>query len=374
MDLAAMNWAVLELTGSALLLGLINACRLVPVFAISLPAGVLADRLDRRRLLIAVTAGTMVLTFLVGALVAAHAPFWIFAVAVAVRASLAATVPPVRSALVPNLVPPEAMAGAVASQAMGMNLARIIGPAVAGTMMGFLPVRDVFWINGASFLAVLWTLWVVRPEPAPGVESRSADRPRAPVSEAWSYIRSDSAVQSLLILATVPMIFGYPYTTLLPLFSQERLDLGPEGFGALLSVSAVGALSGSGWLALRGRSLGSGRRLVVSILVFGAGLLWFTACRSFASAAAAMFLVGLASQFYRTASRISLQHRVPDPLRGRILSIALMDRGLIPLGSVLLGALADRLGAVAAGSAMGGGCILVTLLVLAFRRSILDLD
>ncbi len=371
MDLAALNWAVLEMTGSPLDLGLINACRLIPVFALSLPAGVLADRYDRRQLLIAITAGTMALTFVVGLLVAAHSPFWMFALAVTLRSVLAAMMPPVRNALLANLVPVSALGSAVASQAAMLNLARIIGPAIAGALIAVMPMPRVFWINGASFLAVLWTLIVVRPETMQ--ESKRKSRPLADVQEAVRYIFDDRAVQSLLILAVVPMIFGFPYTALMPLFAKDLLDLGPVGFGILLSVSAVGALAGSTWLSIRGHSRGAGIWLIGSILAFGISLLVFVSSQIFVIASVAVFLVGLTSQIYRTLSRILLQHRVPDHLRGRILSIALMDRGLIPLGAILIGAVAEWGGTRQAGIVMGAGCILITLTVAGLRREVWNL-
>jgi MFS family permease len=369
MDLAALNWAVLTLTGSPLALGLINACRLVPVFALSLPAGVLADRHDRRKLLMALQAGVMVLTFVVGGLVAVRAPFWLFAVTVTVRSVLAAMTPPVRNALVSNLVPAVALPSAVASQTAVMNLARIVGPAVAGLLLVLLPMEGVFFLNGASFALVLLTLAVLRPEAREPV--RGGGRVGADVREALTYVRQTPAIQSLLVLAVVPMVFGFPYSALMPLFARDLLGLGPEGFGLLLSAAGVGALGGSVWLALRRRGLeGAGRWLVLSVLAFGLALLGFVAAPGFVLAAAAVFFVGLSSQVYRTMSRITLQVEVPDRLRGRILSVALMDRGLIPLGAVLLGAVAEWAGTVWAGSVMGGGCIVVTLGMLAVRRQI----
>ncbi len=368
MDLTALNWAVLELTGSALDLGLINVCRLAPVFALSLPAGVLADRYERRRLLLALTTGTMLLTFVVASLVMVRAPFGAFAAAVTARSALAAMIPPVRNALLPNLVPQSVMSRAVASQAAWMNLSRIAGPAIAGALLAALPMPAVFWVNGASFLAVLATLLVVQPKIAQAVGSGPRSWPA--VKEAFAFVRRDAAVQTLLVLSVVPMIFGFPYTALMPLFARDLLGLGPAGFGLLLSVAGGGALLGSGWLSLCGHSGRAGPWLVASTIGFGLALLLFTGCRTFLSASLAIFLVGLAGQIYRTTGRIALQRQVPDRLRGRILSIALMDRGLIPLGAMLLSAIAEWAGTVWAGVVMGGGCILATLALMAVSRSL----
>jgi len=370
MDLAALNWAVLALTGSAVHLGLINACRLVPVFAMSLPAGILADRMDRRRALIWLQCGTMVLTFLLGALVMMRCQFWIFGLVVAVRASLAAMVLPIRNALLPALVSREAMAGAVASHTAGMNLARIIGPAIGGALLLAVPIEMLFWINGVSFIAVLWTLIVIKGGELP---RPSSGRASSGIHEALDHVRNDGVIKSLLILAIVPMVFGFPYTALMPLFARDLLHLGPAGFGVLLSISAAGALAGSTWLSIPHFRLRAGRHLIGSSIGFGLSLLLFVASPTFMAAAGSIFLVGLCSQVYRTTSRITLQDNVPDHLRGRILSIALMDRGFIPLGAILIGCVAEFAGAANAGVLMGASCVLATLAVIAIRRSIWEL-
>src|ERR687895_2266471 len=143
MTWVALNWAVLEFTGSALYLGLINACRMVPAFLLSVPAGVLADRSDRRKLLILLQAGIMLSTFCVGHLLAADTPFWMLAVVVTLRSGLMAVVTPVRNSLIPNLVPENQVASAVAVDSAVRNLSRIAGPAIAGTLLAVMGVADV---------------------------------------------------------------------------------------------------------------------------------------------------------------------------------------------------------------------------------------
>ena len=370
MTWVALNWAVLEFTGSALYLGLINACRLVPAFLLSVPAGVLADRSDRRKLLILLQAGIMPLTFCVGYLLAAESPFWLLALVVTLRSSLMAAVIPVRNALIPNLVPDSQVASAVAVDTGVRNLSRIVGPAMAGVLLAVMGVADVFWISGCSIVAVLISLFVVHPESKRDAVSSNV---KADIQEAVVYVRNSPTVQSLLILAVAPLVFAFPYTAMMPLFAEDLLQLGPEGLGILLSVAAAGALVGSAWLSLGSETEDAGKWLVCSIIGFGLFLLVFMFAQTLLTAAVVMFLVGLASATYRTMSRVTLQTRVPDRLRGRILSIALMDRGLMPLGAILIGAVAEWAGTLWAGVVMGGGCIAVTLLVLATRRQIWSL-
>jgi MFS transporter, DHA1 family, staphyloferrin A biosynthesis exporter len=370
MTLVALNWAVLEFTGSALYLGLINACRMVPAFLLSVPAGVLADRRDRRKLLILLQVGTMLSTFCVGYLLAADSPFWPLAVVVTLRSVLMAMIIPVRNALIPNLVPESQVASAVAVDSGVRNISRIVGPAIAGTLLAVMEVADVFWISACSIVAVLLSLFVVHPE---SDRSAASNNMKADIQEAAVYVKNSPVVQSLLILAVVPMVFAFPYTAMMPLFAEDLLQLGPEGLGVLLSVAAAGALVGSAWLSLGSETEGAGKWLVCSIIGFGLFLLLFMTAETLITAAVLMFLVGLASATYRTISRVTLQTRVPDRLRGRILSIALMDRGLMPLGAILIGAVAEWAGALWAGMVMGGGCVAVTLAVLAARRQIWSL-
>ena len=370
MALVALNWAVLEYTGSALYLALINACRLVPAFLLSVPAGVLADRSDRRKLLILLQAGTMLSTLCVGYLLAAASPFCLLAVVVTLRSVLMAVVIPVRNSLIPNLVPESQVASAVAVDSGVRNISRIVGPAIAGTLLAVMEVADVFWISACSIVAVLLSLFVVHPE---SDRSAASNNMKADIQEAAVYVKNSPVVQSLLILAVVPMVFAFPYTAMMPLFAEDLLQLGPEGLGVLLSVAAAGALVGSAWLSLGSETQEAGKWLVCSIIGFGLFLLLFMTAETLITAAVLMFLVGLASATYRTISRVTLQTRVPDRLRGRILSIALMDRGLMPLGAILIGAVAEWAGALWAGMVMGGGCVAVTLAVLAARRQIWSL-
>ncbi|PGZ94174.1 MULTISPECIES: MFS transporter [unclassified Bacillus (in: firmicutes)] len=371
MDLVALNWAVLQFTNSPIHLGIMNACRLVPTFLLSVPAGIMADRLDRRKLLIWLQVGMMLLTFVIGFLVAKGPAFWLFALIVTIRSMLAAMDPPIRNALIPNLVPESSMASALAVNTMIINLSRIIGPAIAGILLGITNIANLFYINAWGTFAVLISLAIIRAD-YQSIKYKDKDKDaKITIKEAVDFVKKKPSVQSLLILAIVPMVFGFPYTTMTPLFAKELLHLGPEGFGVLLSISSIGAIIGTSWLSVGKEIIETGKWLIYSIIGFGLSLLLFIGTNNYLVAGLAMFLVGLTSQTYRTLSRITLQKQVPDHLRGRIMSIALMDRGFIPLGALLIGAMASSLGILWAGSVMGLGCILTTLMIVLKRREIL---
>jgi len=294
-----------------------------------------------------------------------------FAALITLRSVLMAMDPPVRNSMIPNLVEENAVPSAIALNTTMLNLSRIVGPATAGLLLTVIEPAQIFYVSGAALLVELICLCVIRMRPQPG--SQKPKQAKAGVGEAFSFIRRQPNVQSLLILAIVPMVFGFPYSSMMPLFAQDLYNLGPDGFGLLLSVSAAGAVVGSFWLSLVGGRIGAGKWLVCSVIGFGLSLAAFMLMEDFFTAACAMFLVGLTSQTYRTLSRITIQMEVPDHLRGRIMSIALMDRGFIPLGALLIGLVATQYGSLPAGLMMGAGCVVITLVILAARRQIWEI-
>ncbi|WP_214484356.1 MFS transporter [Bacillus sp. SM2101] len=368
MDLVVLNWAVLQFTNSPLQLAIINACRLVPTFIFSVPGGILADRYDRRKLLILLQSGMMLLTVWIGFLVEGGQSYKLFILIVTVRAILAAMEPPIRQALLPELVPTSSMASAIAINTTIIHLARIIGPAIAGVLLAVLNTANLFYLNALCMLGVILSLLMIRYQSFSEV-NRKEKHPTS-IADAIAFVKTTPTVQSLLILAVVPMLFGFPYTTMMPLFVKDLYKLGPGSFGMLLAISSIGALVGSCWLSI-GRELNNiGKWLIYSIIAFGGSLLLFVVTSNIFIASIAMFLVGLTSQVYRTMSRITIQMKVPNRLRGRILSIALMDRGFIPLGALVIGMIATWAGTMWAGVVMGLGCIVSTIIVVTYRRQI----
>lgn len=369
MDLVALNWAVMQYTSSPLYLGIINVCRLAPIFILSLPAGVLADRFDRSKLLISIQIGWMGFTFLLASFIANKVSILLIAIVVTLRACLVAIDTSVRNALLPNLVSKTAMSRAISLHTMSINIARMIGPAVAGWLLNSIDISSIFLLNAWGTLAVLLSLIIIHPNmPAMKVKTFvTQEQEQTGLKEAVLYIKEHPHVQSLLILAIAPMVFGFPYTTLMPLFVKELMQHGPQRFGFLLTVSSIGAILGLMILSRREMEK-CGKWLVSSIIGFGVSLLLFIILiRSFLLAILAMVITGFTSQLYRTLSRITLQKHVPDHLRGRILSIAMMDRGFIPLGAFVLSAFAVQFGAFWTGMMMGAGCIISTLIVLCKR-------
>lgn len=366
MDLVALNWAVLQLTGSAFYLGLISACRLLPVFTMSVPAGALADRFNKKKLLLGFEAGYMVFTITLALLLMTNGPFWLFAVIVTLRSVLSTMGLTVRNAFIPSLIPPVALSSAIALNATIANLSSIIGPALVGFLLTFMEPASVFWFSSITSLAVISSLFWVRPI-AQGFDSK---RPKkVGLKEALGFIRTNSVVKSLLVLAVVPMLFGFPYTSMMPVFSTELLKVGPDGLGLLLGASGAGALTASASLSCLKVRKHQGKILVTSSMGFGMALTLLAFMKQIEGALIVMYGVGLLGQTYRTMSRITLQHAVPDYLIGRVLGIALMDRGFIALGAMGIGWLASYAGSFVALLSMGiGSASIIFILVLSNRR------
>lgn len=367
--LVALNWAVLTLTESAWFLALINACRLAPTLLFSVPSGLLADRLDRRSFLAGLYIGVAALTLLIGVSLLYQLPFWLCALLVVLRACLMAMEPPARNAMVSDLESGLQFSRAVAWNASTMNLGRVIGPAVAGVLVAYLNPLLPFVL--ATLLVAAYPCLLFLVDYSPRTERKK--RAKAPLAEAVAYLKEEPQTRRLLLLAVAPMLFGFPYIAMLPMITKELLGLGADGFGGLLAISAAGALLASSWLGAQPQRYCSGRSMVAGLFAFSASLVWLTIAPSALAAAVLLLLVGFSSQWYRTGSRVLLQSRVPAELQGRIVSLALLDRGLIPAGTILVGAVATWWGPLLGSLVMGVGCGVGTLLAVLWCPSILDL-
>ncbi|SFI95362.1 MFS transporter [Thermoflavimicrobium dichotomicum] len=368
-DYTVLNWAVLAYTHSPFYLAVINACRLIPVFLASIPAGVMADRWNQRKVLVRCQCVVLLLTCIL-ALIPFDSCFWLMAGIVTLRSLFSAIDLPIRNTYITTLVSEQHMASAISLNALVLNLSRIMGPALAGFLLTKYEASDLFWLNAWSIGVYILTLLIMPREEDSPAQMKSIHL-KQDISEAVQYIRSNPVVQSLFILAIVPMIFGFPYTSMMPLFAKHLMQLNADGFGLLLSASGMGAILCSSFLST-GKWMADGKRLILSIFFFGFFLTCFMFAHTLLIAVIMMFFIGFMGQCYRTMSRVSIQAVVPDELRGRIVSIAMMDRGLIPFGSLIISLVADVFGALWAGLLMGLGCMFISLIVAVYWRQIWD--
>ena len=356
MQRVAQGWLALELSNDPLLVGLVAAAGTFPVLVLSLPAGVLADRVDKLKL---VLAGQVL--FLVQASVlwwfvwSGHITIgWLVALAT-VSGILQALEVPARQSLVIELVGREDLVDAIALNSTGFNLARIVGPSISAVIIGQFGLAWCFGVNALSYLAVVGGLLLIRlPTWVPQVQRV---KPMEGLREGLSFIRSSPDIGVLLRLTAVYSVLGLPYLTLMPVYARDVLGLGASGYGTLLAFVGVGAIIGALSLAALGPRVRRGRLLSVAATGFALSLIVLSLTRHSYTSAAVLLFAGLAMILNNAITNGLLQTLSPDAFRGRVMSVySLLFIGMSPLGSVLSGAVARWFGVPVT---IGGGAVLM---------------
>lgn len=362
MQSVALGWLVLELTNSAFAVGLNQALRSLGVLVFTLYAGVVVDRVDKRRLIVWTQVLQMLEALLLALLVWTRtATTWqVMALAVLFGIVTAFDIP-ARQALLVDLVGRDNLMNAIALNSSMFNAARIVGPAVAGVLIGATDVGMCFLLNGLSYLAVLAALFAIRLPPFV---------PRPVQYSAWvgfrqavAFIRSDPRVSTIVILVAVFSVFGFGFLVLMPVVARDVVHTDARGYGLLMAAVGMGAMLGALALALAGRRVKQGRALLQSGAAFATLLVGFAATRSFGVALLLLALAGCAMIITTALANTILQTLVPDVLRGRVMAFyAFVFVGMAPLGAFLAGLVAEHRGAPIA-IALGGVVCLVAMVV-----------
>jgi MFS family permease len=358
-----LGWLVYDLTGSSVLLGVLNGVRVLPFLVASPVGGVAADRMDRRKLILINEYVLMVGAFGMGGLVASGLlEVWHLFVFTFITGVAWAFVDPIRQTLVPTLVPKKELMNAVALNSAAFNLTKVLGPSLGGLLIVVFGAAGNFFVQGIAYVAVLFSVYWMMVPPTP-TEARQSTA-IANLKEGLVYVWSNRAVFALMATALVPRIFAVPYQTLMPVFQKDVLNVGPEGLGILLAAPGLGAiLSGLMLATLANRIKHQGLLLLGSLILDGIMLNLFSRTTSFSLAILALIGVGACQIAYMATTNTMLQMIVPDALRGRVMSIYALDRGLMPLGALMAGVSAHWIGAPATVSYMGVVVILMAVLV-----------
>ena len=369
MQNVAQGWLVLELSNSAFWLGVAGFAASAPMLVFSLLGGVIADRVDRRRMLIRTQTAMMVFAFILAGLSYAkiiNVPEIVllaFATGVAMSLNM-----PSYQALVPQLVPREDLTNAIGLNSAQFNLSRIIGPSIGGFVMAWLGVSTNFFLNGISFLALLLVL-VRMKLPPPEHEDTGATMWRR-LADGFHYVWQHKQISALLTLVSLASIFGIPYLMFMPYFARDVLNVGPRGLGMLLAFSGLGSLGAATTVAYLGVTgvRRRGRLLVTSGSAFFVSVILFTLSRSFYLSCALLALAGYCTILMVASINALLQHLSADEMRGRVMSIyTMVFLGFAPIGSLIAGSLSRSLGAP---EAIAGMCTLALFgtLLLYFTR------
>lgn len=369
-QMVAQSWLIYRLTDSAALLGLAGFANQFPVFLMAPFGGAVADRFDRRRLLIGTQVASSALALLLAALtLSGQVTVWQVFTLAALLGLVNGVDLPARQAFTVELVGREDLPNAIALNSSAFNSARLIGPAVAGVLVAATGEGWCFLLNGLSYVTVVAALAAMRLAPvARPVHTGSL---LAHIADGVRFVRGHVPIRSLLLLLGMVSLAGMPYAVLMPLFADRILGGGAQGLGILMSCAGGGALLGALALAARRSPRGLTAWVPWAAFGFGLGLVAFSLSRSFWLSGLLLVPTGLALIVQMAASNTLLQLLVPDALRGRVMSLySMMFMGMAPLGALLAGSLAELIGAPAT---VGGGGVLCMLAAAWFRRRLPDI-
>jgi MFS family permease len=368
MQSVAQAWLVLALTGSPFVLGLVAAAQFTPVLIFGLFGGLLADHLPKRRTLIVTQLSSMTLAFVLALLIATNSiQVWhIFVLALLLGLTNAIDMP-TRQAFSVEMVGREDVSNAVALNSAIFNAARIVGPAIAGLSIAAFGTSLAFFLNGLSFLAVIFGLWLMRDEDLRSPPAIPRPTTVAAVfqnlAEGLLYVRQTRLV--LLAVGVVGLVatFGMNFNVLVPAMAKDVLNAGADGFGFLMAASGVGSLLAALGLAFFGRPRPA--VIVGGGLVLGVLEVAFALSRSFPLSLLCMFGIGAGGIAMAATANTTIQLSVPDHLRGRVLSVyTTVFAGSTPIGGIAMGAIAASAGTPTA--LMLGGAVSALVCVAAW--------
>jgi MFS family permease len=341
----ATSWLVYRLTGSALLLGIVGFAGQIPTFLFAPFAGVWVDRLDRRQVLVVTQILAMLQSLALAVLtltrhINIQEIIWLSAFQGLINAF---DMPGRQAFLVQMVDDKQDLGNAIALNSSMVNLARLVGPALAGAVIAVSGEGFCFLIDGISYLAVIASLVMMR------LEARSIKRTTSmlvQLKEGWSYVSGFTPVRTILLLFAMVSLMGWPFTVLMPIFARDILKGGPHTLGFLMGSVGIGALISAISLALRKTVLGLGKMLPIATSAFGAGLILFGMSRVLWLSLLLMLVCGFGMMQQMAASNTIIQTIVEDDKRGRVMSFyAMAFVGMAPFGSLLAGFLAHAIGA-----------------------------
>jgi MFS family permease len=361
MQTVAQSWLVYRMTGSALLLGTVGFASQIPVFIMAPIGGIVADRNNRRRVVIGTQIFSMVLAAMLALLtLTGRIQVWQIMVLAAGLGVVNAFDIPARQAFLIDMVGREDLLNAIALNSSMFNGARIIGPAIAGILVASIGEGWCFFANAVSYIAVIVGLLLMRIEHPANLANQGS--PLENILEGFAFVRNTGPVRAILLLLGLVSFVGMPYAVLMPVFADKILHGGARGLGILMGATGVGALLGAASLAARVGVKGLGKSIALSAGGFGVSLILFSFSRIFWLSTVLLVPVGLTMMVQMASSNTLIQAMVPDKLRGRVMSVySMMFMGMAPLGALSAGVVAHHLGAPWT-VAMGGlACIAAAL-------------
>lgn len=343
LDQIALNWLVISTTNDPVMLGLVNLCRGLPIMLFAMFGGVVADRIDRRTMLIWTQALAMCVAIGLACVVAFFdASIWLILVLAVCRGMIVSFNLPARHSLVYQLVPHEAMASAVSLNSMTLNLAKIIGPLASAALIASLGITACFIANALSFTVVMAMLLLL--DLPPQKVTRKQESFLATLVGGFAYMGREPILLMLVLVALVPTFFCQPYIQFLAVFAAQVFHTGASGLGLMTALAAAGSICG-GLLASRlQRDARRGSTMLIFMAGFGLSLILFSMASTMYVAIPVLFAAGAMHIAYNSSNNTILQLTVDDAYRGRVLSSLFMTRGLMPMGTATMALLSTATG------------------------------
>lgn len=356
----AVGWLALQLTDSPLFIGLAGFVGGIPMLVLSLPAGVIIDRYDRRMILLVAQSAVMVVSAIFALLVGFDAIHpWSMLVLVGIYGSVMSFIFPTRTAIVASLVERSDLANAVALNAACQNATRVLGPSIAGVLIAVVGLSETF-----AVAAVLQGLALIATSQLPKIPSRVV----AQSGKGWQSLTLGFRIVSgspfliaLIVLALAPTVLVMPYINLMPIFARDIMGLGSGGLGILLASTGLGTVGGALHVARSSRFRSWPAAQVVTASAFAIGVLAFAVAQFVPLAVVLLFIAGWMSAAFLAVNQTSMQMSVEDDVRGRVFSVYLLTWGMLPIGQLAVGALADLVGTPIA---LMASCVLALIFIL----------
>ncbi len=373
MQNVAQGWLVLVLTNSAFWLGVVGFAGSIPFLFVSLFGGVVADRVDKRRLLLVTQSAMMLLAFLLAGLAFFKViTIWEVAVIAFMNGVAMSMNAPSYQALVPKLVKREDLTNAIALNSAQFNMSRILGPSLGGYAMALVGVAGNFFLNGVSFLAVLWALVRIR---YPEEQLSRHESMWASLRGGFAYLHGERQMRVLVYMTAVVSFLGIPYLTFIPYFAKVQLNAGESGLGWLMACSGLGAVLGAITVAARGVIRHRGAVLTFFGVGFFAAIIGFSYSYRFPLSECLAFCEGYCGITMISCFNVSIQHLSSDEMRGRVMSIYTTSfLGLPPLGALLAGELSRHMPTGHALALMAAIAAAAFLVIFASSKSLRELD
>jgi MFS family permease len=366
LQIVAQGWLVLQLTSSPYLIGLVAALATAPSLFFSLFGGVVVDRFPKKKILYFTQSANMVLALLLGILTNMQlATVPVIGTIAFLMGTVNAVDAPARQALVPELVGRERLASAIALNSGIFNAARVIGPGLAGLLIAWVGIGGAFIANGLSYIAVLIALYFVQIRESPAARQL---RPLAAIKEGISYTSHHPVIRVLLIFVGMVSIFGWSYSTIMPVIARETYGLDAKGLGYLYSATGLGALLATYLVGAYGARISPLLFIIGGNTLFATSLFLFSRTAHFTLALVLLFFIGLGLLSQSSMMNTLVQGMVKQEFRGRVMSIyILMFLGMAPIGNFEIGYLTEHFG-IAAAFAINAAVVLLFGALIFFNR------